>query len=338
MKTVDLSNKRVIISRTDSIGDVMLTLPLCAWIKAKFPSATLIFLGKGYTRAVVEAYELVDQFEDWADYADLSKPVQLDWMSSLNADVIVHVFPNKELASLCKKTKISVRVGTSHRSYHLLTCTHRPNFTRKRSELHEAQLNHELLRPFGLTIIPSLEEIIASTTSFVASETELPAQIEKAIINGSKCIVLHPKSQGSAKEWPMEKYLELTEELLAKGHTVFYTGTESEGAQFRERLPTHERLMDTTGKLTLLELIYFISRVDYLLACSTGPLHIAGYLGVNTLGFYAPKRPIHPGRWKALGPNVTILVNDAACEKCAKKGECDCIQQISVATVLNEIA
>lgn len=338
MKTIDLANKRVIISRTDSIGDVMLTLPLCAWIKEKYPSATIIFLGKGYTRAVVEAYKLVDQFEDWGDYSDLSLAVRMDWMSSLNADVIVHVFPNKELASLSKKAKISVRIGTSHRSYHLLTCTHRPNFTRKRSDLHEAQLNHELLRPLGLNELPSLEQLIAATANFIAPEADLPAEIVKALETSSKSIVLHPKSQGSAKEWPMQRYLALTEELLTQGKTVFYTGTEAEGAQFRDQLPVHERLIDTTGKLSLIELTQFISQVDYLLACSTGPLHIAGYLGVNTIGFYSPKQPIHPGRWKALGPNVTILVNDESCEKCAKKVDCDCIQQISVAAVLNEIA
>ncbi len=338
MKTIDLSHKRVIISRTDSIGDVMLTLPLCAWLKSHFPTVTIIFLGNGYTRAVVESYKLIDHFEDWEDYLELSILDRVSKFQALKADAIVHVFPNKEIASLAKKIKIDMRIGTSHRSFHLLTCNHRPNFTRKRSGLHEAQLNHELLRPFGLEEIPSLDVIYDATSHFSSKEVELPQSIQESLNSASKSIILHPKSQGSAKEWPMEKYIELTNRLLDKGMTVFFTGTESEGTQFRDQLPAHQRVVDTTGKMNLVQLIRFISKVDALCACSTGPLHIAGYLGIKTIGFFSPKRPIHPGRWKALGKNVTILVNDENCEKCAKKQECDCIQYISVASVLNEIA
>jgi len=334
VKIVDLNDKRIIISRTDSIGDVLLTLPICAWIKSKFPSASILFLGKGYTKSVVECYDLIDEFIDWNDFENQPKVNQTEGFRALNADAIVHVFPNRHIASLAKRVKIPVRIGTSHRSYHLLTCSHRVNFTRKRSELHESQLNHELLRPFGLKELPSLEEITATTSHFHAPDEVLPEFVSKALRNEGKSVILHPKSQGSAREWPMEKYVELTNELVKKDFTVFFTGTEGEGEQFRSQIPTHERVIDTTGKLSLNQLITFISQVDSLVACSTGPLHIAGFLGINTIGFFVPKRPIHPERWKALGPNVTILVNDPECTKCKKKGECNCIADISVERVL----
>lgn len=334
MKTIDLTDKRIIISRTDSIGDVMLTLPLCAWIKEKFPSCTIIFLGKGYTKSVVKAFDLVDEFVDWKDIWDQPKVQRIQLFREIHVDAIIHVFPDREIASLAKKIRIPARVGTSHRSYHLLTCTHRPSFTRKRSELHEAQLNHELLRPFGLTEIPTLEAISASTKHFHAPEVELPSYIDDVLKSGLKTVVLHPKSQGSAREWPMEKYVQLTEELVKRNYSVLFTGTENEGEAFRDQIPTHPHVIDTTGKLSLDQLIYLISRVDALVACSTGPLHIAGFLGVNTIGFYVPKRPIHPGRWKALGPNVSILVNDEKCVSCGKKANCNCIAEISVERVL----
>ena len=335
MKIIDLTNKRIIISRTDSIGDVLLTLPLCAWIKSTYPSATILFLGKGYTKSVVECYDQVDEFIDWKDFENQAKSEQLEKFRSLNADAIIHVFPNKNIASLAKKSRIPTRVGTSHRSYHLLTCTHRPNFTRKRSDLHESQLNHELLRPFGLVDIPSLEDVSKATSHFQAPSVALPSFLSKALQIDGKSIVLHPKSQGSAREWPIEKYIELTNELIKTGFTVFFTGTQAEGDTFRGQIPVHPKVIDTTGKLSLDELISFISKVDFLLACSTGPLHIAGYLGINTIGFFVPRRPIHPGRWKALGPNVSILVNDPECANCTKKADCNCIADISVERVLD---
>lgn len=326
---MNLEGKRIIISRTDSIGDVMLTLPMCAWLKSKYPSVTIIFLGKGYTRPIVESYSLVDHYEDWNDYESLPVSEQTEKLRKLQADAIIHVFPNKSIAKVAKKAKISVRVGTSHRLYHNWTCNKRPSFTRKNSELHESQLNHELLRPFGLSQIPLLEEIIETTRFFELPKVDLP----NAFSTLSDMTILHPKSQGSAKEWPIEKFYTLALKLANQGKTVVFTGTKREGELFRDNLPKHDKIIDSTGLLTLGQLIVLIGKAKNLVACSTGPLHISGYVGTNTVGLYSPKRPIHPGRWKALGHHVSILVNDENCHSCAERQDCYCIENISVEKV-----
>ncbi|NRA13522.1 MAG: glycosyltransferase family 9 protein [Crocinitomicaceae bacterium] len=330
---MDLNNKNVIISRTDSIGDVMLTLPICAWLKEQWPEVNIIFLGKGYTKSIVEAYDFVDKFEDWNDYLNLPKTDKIQAFRKLEADVIIHVFPDKEIASLAKKARIGMRIGTSHRAYHLLTCSHRVSFTRRKSNLHESQLNHELLRPHGLKEIPSLDEIVKSTANFKVNQVELP----KTFKNLKDFTILHPKSQGSAKEWPLEKYMELAKILSEQGEQVVFTGTEAEGKQFRDVIPENENAIDSTGKLSLEQLMVLIQNAKNLVACSTGPLHIAGYLGVNAVGLYSPKRPIHPDRWKALGKHVQIIVFDENCEPCSKLKDCDCVLEIEVDRVLKSL-
>src|SRR3989338_1498098 len=217
-KPIELNNKRIIISRTDSIGDVMLTLPICTWLKSHFTGLEIIFLGKGYTRPVVEAYENVDQFMDWMIFLNVPKIEKIQLFRELEADVIVHVFPDKEIAALAKKARLPIRVGTSHRPYHLVTCTHRVNFTRKNSQLHEAQLNHELLRPFGLESLPDWEELLATCSQFSAPKSELPTAFE----NLQNAVILHPKSQGSAVEWPLEKSMELATALVERGKQVVF--------------------------------------------------------------------------------------------------------------------
>jgi ADP-heptose:LPS heptosyltransferase len=330
---IDLTGKRVIISRTDSIGDVMLTLPICAWLKEQFADIEIIFLGKGYTRPIVEGYDCVHSFLDWEQIQKLPSAEQLSTLSNLKSDAIIHVFPERKIAALAKKAKIKVRVGTSHRTFHLLTCTHRVNFTRKKSNLHEAQLNHELLRPFGLTALPSLEDVVKKVSHFKPIKTELPSDLA----NLNSFIILHPKSQGSAKEWPISKYMELAIRLVEAGKKVVFTGTESEGLLFRNQIVENKNIIDSTGKLTLNQLISLIEKAEGLVACSTGPLHIAGYLGIKTVGLYSPKRPIHPGRWKSLGDKVRILVNDESCPNCKKGVDCNCITEISVERVYEEL-
>ena len=332
-KAIDLSGKRVLISRTDSIGDVLLTLPVCAWLKKEFPEIEILFLGKGYTKTVVEAYKQVDHFLDWEDFLNAPKTEKIQSFRALELYAVIHVFPDKEIAALAKKARVPVRVGTSHRAYHLVTCTHRVNFTRKNSKQHEAQLNHELLRPFGLTALPDMKELNEATQFFSIPEVELPTKYQLP----SPYIILHPKSQGSALEWPLEKYMELAIKLAEKGKTIVFTGTEAEGVFFREQIPQHPSILDSTGQLSLAQLFALIQKAETLIACSTGPLHIAGFLGIHAIGLFSPRRPIHPGRWRPLGSKAEAIVFDKKCPKCAQRKACDCITQISVESLLEKI-
>jgi ADP-heptose:LPS heptosyltransferase len=319
--------KRILISRTDSLGDVSLTLPMCQALRNKFPAAEIIFIGKNYTRPVVACFKAIDDFWDIDELFNQPITSQLE---QLQADCIIHVFPNKKLAFLAKKAKIPLRIGTSHRVFHLFTCNMRPNFTRKNSKLHESQLNFHLLAPLGITEIPSFQQI-QELVQFQAIETDLPSWIPSA---KEELMILHPKSKGSAIEWPLEKYMDLASQLAASGKTVFFTGTEQEGIQFRHLVPVHDRIIDTTGKLSLQQLIYFISQSNALVACSTGPYHIAGLSGIHALGLFSMRRPIDPGRWRAIGPKAEFVVFDASCTSCKKGMKCTCIENISVSTLI----
>lgn len=318
--------KRILISRTDSIGDVALTLPMCQALRNKFPAAEIIFIGKNYTRPIVACFTAVDAFWDIDELFNQPITSQLE---QLQADCIIHVFPNKKLAFLAKKAKIPMRIGTSHRLFHLFTCNERPNFTRKNSPLHESQLNFHLLAPLGITEIPSFEDL-QKLVQFKAIETELPSWIPTL---KNELIILHPKSKGSALEWPVEKYMDLASQLAESGKTVCFTGTEQEGMLFRQFIPVHERILDTTGKLSLEQLIVFISQSKALVACSTGPYHIAGLSGIHAIGLFSMRRPIDPGRWRAIGPNAEFIVFDQMCQTCKKGQQCSCIENIAVSTV-----
>ncbi|MFZ9029542.1 MAG: glycosyltransferase family 9 protein, partial [Crocinitomicaceae bacterium] len=102
-------------------------------------------------------------------------------------------------------------------------------------------------------------------------------------------------------------------------------------------LPKNVLLFDSTGKLTLQELITMIGGANGLVACSTGPLHIAGILDRKAIGIFSPRKPIHPGRWQPLGNESKALVFDQECPNCKKGEDCGCLEDISVKTVLSEL-
>jgi ADP-heptose:LPS heptosyltransferase len=334
LKTIDLHNTAVLISRTDSIGDVVLTLPVCIWLKRRFPDCTIYFLASAYTEPVISCFPEIDHIIRWDELKEKTETEQIAQLQALDLEACVHVFPKKEIAKLAKKAGIPNRIGTSHRSFHWFTCNLRLNFTRKNSPFHEAQLNFELMKPFGVKTLPSLEEISSwSNSSFHVPDESVPQPFAEL----RNAIVLHPKSQGSALEWPVEKYVDLAGKLLEKGETVVFSGTEKEGLLFRELIPKHANCYDATGKMNLKAFIAFIAQSKALVACSTGPLHIAGISGIRAIGLFSSRRPIHPGRWKALGKNVEILENDPGCTQCKKGQSCPCLAQISVERVLHLI-
>ena len=324
---------KIIISRTDSIGDVLLTLPMCVWLRSHFPAAKLIFLGRNYTESVIASFSVIDEF---IALEELSNKPTLEKINVLKgADCIIHVYPNKEIASLAKQAKIPLRIGTSHRLFHLLTCNKRVNFTRKNSELHESQLNFELLKPLGLSKVPSFEECQKASDYFQVKAIEIPDFLKDC--DFENLVLLHPKSQGSALEWPLENYLQLASELVKAGKTVCFTGTENEGLLFRDKIPVDPSIIDSTGKLSLDKLQFLLSKSYALVACSTGPYHIAGLCGIKAIGLFSARKPIHPGRWKALGEKAIALVFDPNCKNCKTKKTCDCIRKITVETVMQNL-
>jgi heptosyltransferase III len=331
-KKIDIAKGTVIISRTDSIGDVLLTLPICAALKRDFPQLKIVFLASNYTIPVVQHCLAVDEIINATNWLKLPLEDQLAQLKSIKADAIVHVFPNKAIAQLAKKAKIPHRIGTSHRLFHLLTCNHRIDFTRKNSVLHEAQLNFHLLEPLGYAELPSFESLNDTLTYFKASPKDIPLLFQ----NNLKKIILHAKSQGSAVEWPIEKYNELAKKLVARDFAVYFTGTEKEGLAIRQGIEFGGNCYDTTGQFSLEELISFIDQSDLLLACSTGPLHIAGSLNKNCIGLFTPKKPMHPGRWKPLGKNSATITAREECPH-ATKESCTCLSEISVDEVFHLI-
>ncbi len=319
------SSPVLIISRTDNIGDVVLTLPLCGALLKKYHGAKILFLAKDYVRPILDACEHINSFISWDNLKSLKGNEQVDFLRDIHADAIIHVFPNPEVARLAYKAKIPLRIGTSHRAYHWLYCNKLPSFTRKNSPLHEAQLNFKLAAPLGISSIPSLDEL---KTAY--GLTRIPPLNDKSILDSGKFnLILHPKSRGSAREWDWDNWNHLANLLPAGQFKLFVTGTEEEGKEIRKNLlASHPGITDLTGKFNLSELIAFIASADGLVAASTGPLHIAAALGKKAIGLFPPIKPMHPGRWAPLGLNASYLVLDKNCSECRKKNYCACINAI----------
>jgi len=304
--------KHILISRTDNIGDVVLTLPIAGRMKELFPESKIDFIGKSYTKPVIDICQHITSFHNYNDIENWSFKEQLEYFKAQQFDAIIHVYPNQKIAKIADKANIPQRIGTSHRLYHYLYCNERVSFSRKNSLLHEAQLNFKLISPLTHDeFIPLIGELPKYYGTH-AGLSDYPLNSHK--IN----LVFHTKSFGSAMDWPMERYIELCEQLDQEKYHVYFTGTSKESAlisPYIQELIRNGRATDLTGQFTLEQYIQFIQSCDGLIACSTGPLHIAACLGKNALGFYSSHRPIHAGRWSPIGNKAQFIeAQDQACK------------------------
>lgn len=295
--------ERILISRTDNIGDVILTLPMATVLKQHFPDSEILFLGKPYTRPLIDDCQFIDEYIDWEQVRH-----DLNLFRDINADLIIHVFNNREVAELAKKAKIKRRLATSHRLYNLWTCNRFVHFSRRKSDLHEAQLNLKMLTPLGIKDDFPLEKI-AELYGWLPGnpdKTRFRSYFSESKFN----LILHIKSFGNAKEWDAINFLELVKQLPADKFHFLITGTEKEGNMLHEEIPeifSFDNCTDVTGKFEMEDFYQFVPCADGLVACSTGPLHIAASKGIHALGLYPSARPKHAGRWGPIGPKAEFI-------------------------------
>jgi ADP-heptose:LPS heptosyltransferase len=299
----------VLVSRTDRIGDVVLTLPLCGLLREAL-GATVVFLGRPYTRPVLEAADAVDEVLDWDDGAPAAERRRL--VAAARADAVVHAFPRPRVAVAALAAGVPVRVGTSRRWYHWLTCNRLESLARRDSPWHEAQLNVRLAR----ALLPRVDQPLDALVGLgrLTPRVAPPAAVAPLLAPDRFVLVVHPRSAGHGREWPLAAWARLVAALPAERYRVLVTGSAAEGegmAGWLRALPPHAH--DVTGRLTLAELVAVLARADGMVAAGTGPVHVAAAAGARTLGLFPPVRPIHPGRWAPLGARAESLTAAAAC-------------------------
>lgn len=330
--------KTIVLSRVDNLGDALLSLPAAGILKKHYPDSRLVFLGQSYQQEVINSCQHFDGFLDWGEVKDESAERQAAFLAGQQIDVIVHVRPIRSIATAAKKAKIPHRIGSADRIYHFLTCNHIPIQRRKWSKLHEAQMNIRLLGCLLNRVNYSLDELVP----FIGFDPQggHSKLVEQSLSKSKFNLILHPLSHGHAKEWPVARFLSLIQRLPAEKYNILITGTEKEGAALREDLLGHcqGRVQDLTGKLTVAELMCLISQADGLVAASTGPLHIAAAAGIHTLGLYAQRWQLRPGRYGPIGKHANTLVYDENCPVCLADTDCNCINRITAEQVFEKIA
>jgi len=317
----------LIISRTDAIGDVCLTLPAIGWLKSIHPDWRITLLVKAYAAPVARACQWVDQV---AVLPEEMNAMQLSsWLRELQADHIVHVFPNRRIAAAANQAGIHKRSGVWGRIYHWFNCNNRVWLSRARSQHHEAYLNLLLLSKILKIPCPEDAEMRQKVVDWSGMRFA-----PTPLADISKDIILHPYSRGNGREWPIEYLAELAHLMIKDGWHPVVGGTPADAQRFAGE--QHLFPATCTSMMGLDSLEAYMQRIADaagLVACSTGPLHIAALMGKAAVGVYAPKPLISQQRWGAIGPACTNLQLPGPCETVCSNHDCACMRDVTALQV-----
>lgn len=311
--------RRLLISRTDRAGDLLLTLPVFSAARAAWPSTELIAHVRSYTAPLVRGQPEIDETiidPDQAGLSGLRRLVHLFREAAPDAAIIVHPSPRVLLAAWF--AGIPVRVGRASNAWQFLL-NRRIVQHRSRNERHEFQYNLELLTGLGL-------EPVEFTPWVQLRQKALSAGHEQLLASGWQpfsapaIICVHPGHGGSALNLDPEQYLDLCHRLLARKVSVVVTFGPGE----TELLPLfktlqHPRLHLVTGIPDLEVLAGLLHHVDAFAGGSTGPLHLAAALGKPTAAFFPPVPGMTPKRWGPVGNQS--LISMPTVDSCP--GRCD---------------
>lgn len=310
------------------MGDVILSTPVLTAIRQSFAGAFTAMLVRPYSQEVVAGHPdlnvviLDDETGAYRGVAGIVKLAQK--LKSFRFDVALILHPSFRLALICRLAGIPIRVGTKYRAYSWLF-NRRVPVHRKRSGLHEADLNLALAASVGATL------------DSVQFKFHIPAEARrrvsellhrKGIDRTQEFVVIHPGSGGSARDWPPEKFARLVGLLQNEaGMPVVLTGSAAEG-QLVDWIASESGTepIRMEGLLNIKELAALLQKSSLVIANSTGPLHLAVAVGTEVIGLYYPLLPFAPSRWGPYNrPDSVITPPEQACremKKNAKDGNC----------------
>jgi ADP-heptose:LPS heptosyltransferase len=332
-----MNPRKILLIRTDRLGDVILSTPVATALKRNWPEVHITFLARQYTAEITRCHPHVDETLE-LDGAEIggSKRHLMQALRERRFDAVVSLYPRPGLAWAVWRSGIPLRIGTGYRWYSFLF-NRRVFEHRKTATRHEAEYNLQLLQPLGIRA----GEIEFHFALPDAERDRIEAKL-KGLGVGANPIILHPGSGGSSRDWPPEHFARLADLAHhALGAQVILTGAPAEeGLIAAIQRQTKSQPLSLCGRLTIIELAVLCQRAAVFVGNSTGPLHLAVMVGAPVVAFYPPILAARPERWGPYGRLADVLMSQQAeCTRCRQSPTrvCDCMRAIAVDLAFNKV-
>lgn len=297
-----MSDLRILISRPDRIGDVVLSTSLPREIKKQYPGSYVAILARTYTKDIY----LHNPYVNEIILIDEAGGTNFDLIEKIRSCRFTHaimLLPTERVNWLLFFSGIKTRIGVGHKFYQFITNA-KSIYRRKQIPLrHEADYCADALRKLGVTV-SSLDSEIYLT----AAEDYQRAKIKKMLCPGNEQLIgINSTSGNSAPNMKPAEYRNLAL-MLAEHKNCKVAITD---LVVPDELKNIHGALYINEVLPLRESIINFAALDLLISASTGPMHIASALKVPTLSLFSPLSGASPELWRPRGNKQDFILPEA---------------------------
>lgn len=308
---------KILIIRTDNIGDMICTIPLFHGLRARYPDATIDVLTNSYVAPILAKNEHLNQVFSYTKGKH-----------------------SKNAAIKDRFNKVSIYLVLFRRKYDVvIACGKFDLFVLLLSLRSQIIAHDRALSPFlkGLHIIKTPLDTArheVQRTWALGSPLGLDAQASPPkptiyghritpIVKGTPPLIgVQLSARRPRQRWSLEKYGSLINDLLTETNWSFYV-IWSPGSEKNQEHPGDDEMAERLRNLvvshrvsfvstrTLNELVTTLARSDGVITPDGGAAHIAGALGLKLVVLFGDSDPSQWAPWKATsvvmrGENKTV--------------------------------
>ncbi|MBI1836404.1 MAG: glycosyltransferase family 9 protein [Flavobacteriia bacterium] len=329
---LDKSFETIAVCKFKGMGSIIQATPLLNSIRKKHPNATIIFVTSKSNTKILEHLPMIDQVITVNDKGlvnfSISAIKALIKLIKIRPDVYIDLEIYSDFSTLFTLFTLSKnRLGFYLRSSSFRTgiYTHMMFFNPK------APISKVYLQMAKLLYCDDISEIYP---------LKYKSKFYKSI--GKEYIVINPNASDLRIErrWDIKNFIKIIELLLVEYSDlkIVIVGSKDELDYTKEieKIIKNERLINSTGKLTIDDLIGVIANAKLMLSNDTGPMHIAFSTETPIICLFGPCSPDQYG----LSEKAHIIYKPVYCSPCVHdfttppcNGENICMKLIQVGEV-----
>ncbi len=294
--------KNILVIRSDRFGEFLLNIPAILALKKAYPQARICLAVNSEVLELAGTVECVDEVLIWDEIKGCLKRYGFDLGVVLN--------PLKEAHWAIFRAGIPVRVGYERKWGFLLT--HKIEDTKHLGNRHEVECNLELV---GLTIEQGQSP--PATDSSAGRSGTVPVPVPSIFLNTSDsdkykflkgAVAIHPFTSDPVKQWPVERFIELTQRIEQEMKVEVVLVGKVEDRQHSLPWSVPLETMDLINKTSLVELAAVLKCCSLLVSCDSGPMHLAAAVGTPVVALFRNDLPGKTAkRWGPWGKGHTVI-------------------------------
>lgn len=314
---------RILIIRTDRMGDVVLSTPVIRALRNAYPHSYLGMMVRPEHRELVEGnpalntvilYDKNGAEKGWAGTLRFARKLK---EHRFDTALILHSTNRVILVSWL--AGIRRRIGYARRLGYLLT--QKIPYIKKEGNRHELEYNLDLLRLIGID--PSTGSGQGGRELFVpvtlAREEKVAGFLRSHGIDGQPFVVLHPGASCPSKRWPARRFAAVGDKLAKNSgaKVVVLSGPGEEREAQAVIAAMKQKAVPALGIFGLGETACLLKKARCLVSNDSGPVHLGTAVGAPVVSIFGRwGGGLSPARWGPTGPRSAVLHHDIGCRPC----------------------